>query len=305
MDLKQMEYFVRVAESGSFTRAALMLEVAQSSLSRQIRLLEVELRQNLFYRNGRGADLTDAGKRFFEHARAMLESAERARSDLSELGDDPTGRIVIGLPPRVARTLAAPLVQAFRQRFPRASICISEALSTALHEWLLLGRIELALLFGAIPSPQLELKSLFREEMLLVGHADETPVLPGTVKFAQLADYPLILPQMPNATRVQLESVCRKTGTTLNVPVELDTVQAILELILLRQGYGIIPESAVITSPRRRELRTAHVQKPGLWSQIVLASSRQRPMTKLAHQTRGLMLAMDIPRLFVEGQARI
>ena len=140
--------------------------------------------------------------------------------------------------------------------------------------------------------------------MLLVGHVDGPVALPQSVKFPQLADYPLMLPQMPNATRVQLESICRRTGTTLNVPVELDTVQTILELILLKQGYGIVPESAVSTSPRRRELRAAHVQKPGLWSQIVLATPRQRPVTKLAAKTRELILGMDFPKLFVQGQAR-
>ena len=272
-----------------------MLDVAQSSLSRQIRTLEVELRQNLFYRNGRGADLTDAGKLFFEHARAMLESATRARSALTELDKDPGGRIVIGLPPRVARTFTAQLVQSFRKRFPGATICIVEGLSTALQEWLVLGRIELALLFGPLPSPQLELEPLFREEMVLVGHADAAPGLPATVRFAQLANYSLMLPQMPNATRVLLESICKRTGTSLRVVVEVDTVQAILELILLKQGFGILPKSAVAANARRGELATAHIKNPGVWSNLVLASSRQRPMTKLAHQTRKLMHDLNFP----------
>ena len=71
MDLRQLEYFVRVAELGSFTRAAIALDIAQPALSRQVRLLEVELRQNLLVRNGRGAAPTEAGKLLLEHARGI------------------------------------------------------------------------------------------------------------------------------------------------------------------------------------------------------------------------------------------
>ena len=79
MDLKQIEYCVRVAELGSFTRAAVVLNIAQPALSRQVRLLEVELRQNLLVRNGRGAIPTEAGKVLLEHGRGILHQVERAR----------------------------------------------------------------------------------------------------------------------------------------------------------------------------------------------------------------------------------
>ena len=82
MDLKQIAYFVRVAELGSFTRASLTLAIAQPALSRQIRLLEVELRQNLLVRNGRGVTLTEAGRLMLEHGRGILHQVERAREDL-------------------------------------------------------------------------------------------------------------------------------------------------------------------------------------------------------------------------------
>ena len=74
MNLKQLEYFVQVAELGSFSKAAGVLEVAQPALSRQIRALETELKQQLFARNGRGVALTDAGKRLFDHSVAVLDT---------------------------------------------------------------------------------------------------------------------------------------------------------------------------------------------------------------------------------------
>ncbi|RZJ52581.1 MAG: LysR family transcriptional regulator, partial [Acidovorax sp.] len=120
MDLKQLEYFVRVAELGSFTRAAAALDVAQSALSRQIRLLEVELRQNLLVRNGRGATPTEAGKLLVEHGRGILHQMARAREDMDRMRGGLSGRVAIGLPNSVARVMTVPLTRAFRQELPEA-----------------------------------------------------------------------------------------------------------------------------------------------------------------------------------------
>src|SRR5512133_4378972 len=103
MDLKQLEYFVRVAELGSFTRAAVALDVAQPALSRQVRLLEVELRQSLLTRNGRGAAPTEAGKLLLEHGRGILPQGERARGAPGRARGALAGRVASGLPPRVAK----------------------------------------------------------------------------------------------------------------------------------------------------------------------------------------------------------
>src|SRR5436190_21648699 len=114
MDLRQLEYFVRVAELGSFTRAAVELDVAQPALSRQVRLLEVELRQTLLVRNGRGAVPTEAGKALMEHGRGILHQVQRAQDDLVRLRGGLSGRVARGLPSSLARVPAVPLLRAFR-----------------------------------------------------------------------------------------------------------------------------------------------------------------------------------------------
>ena len=107
MDFKQIEYFVQVAELGSFTRAASVLRVAQPALSRQVRSLEVELRQNLLLRNGRGVTLTEAGTRLLAHGRGILQQLQRARQDLEEQRGAASGLLSIGLPPSLSRSLTA------------------------------------------------------------------------------------------------------------------------------------------------------------------------------------------------------
>ena len=150
MDLKQIEYFLRVAERRSFARGRdagrgpTHPEPAGAPAG-------TGTGQHLLYRNGRGVEPTEAGLRFVEHARALLALAERAREDLRSLRETPAGKVSVGLPPRIARVLTPPLVQAFRREFPGASIAVAEGLSAQVREWLLAGRVDLALLYDPAP----------------------------------------------------------------------------------------------------------------------------------------------------------
>ena len=187
MDLKQLEYFVRVAELGSFTRAAQVLGVAQPALSRQVRLLEVELRQNLLVRNGRGATPTQAGQLLLEHGRGILHQVERALEELGRVRSGLSGRVALGLPPSVARMLTVPLTRAFRQRLPQAKLSISEGLSTAMQENLTNGRLDIAVLYNPSPVPGIELQALLEEDLLLVqprppGLQEDPPPPPVTLR---------------------------------------------------------------------------------------------------------------------------
>ena len=168
MDLKQLEYFVRVAELGSFTRAAIALDIAQPALSRQVRLLEVELRQTLLTRNGRGAVPTEAGKLLLAHGRGILHQVERAKEELGRVRGSLAGRVAVGLPTSVARMLTVPLTRAFRQQMPDATISISEGLSVAMQDSLVNGRLDIAVLYNAQSSAEIETVALQDEDLLLV-----------------------------------------------------------------------------------------------------------------------------------------
>ncbi len=172
MDLKQLEYFVRVAELGSFTRAAVSLDIAQPALSRQVRLLEVELHQSLLIRNGRGAVPTEAGKLLLAHGRGILHQVERAREELGRVRGSLAGRVAVGLPTSLARVLTVPLTRTFRAELPDATISISEGLSVGMQESLMSGRLDIAVIYNAQPTPETEVSPLLEEELLLVPGAD-------------------------------------------------------------------------------------------------------------------------------------
>lgn len=287
MDLKQLAYFVRVAELGSFTRAAMALDVAQPALSRQVRLLEVELRQNLLVRNGRGATPTEAGKLLLEHGRGILHQVERAREELGRVRGALAGRVAIGLPPSLARVLTVPLTRAFRAQLPEASISISEGLSVTMQEWLATGRLDIAVLYNAQPAPEIEITPLQDEELLLVqprppGLPEDPP--PGPIALRDVAALPLVIPSRPNALRMHVETEMANIGCRPIVALEIDGVSAILDLVTDGAGAALLSRNAVASSIRPSAYQTRPVCDPALHTRLYLATSSLRPAT-LTQQT--------------------
>ncbi|RYX89874.1 MAG: LysR family transcriptional regulator [Comamonadaceae bacterium] len=286
MDLKQLEYFVRVAELGSFTRASISLDIAQPALSRQVRLLEVELRQNLLTRNGRGATPTEAGKLLLEHGRGILHQVERAREELGRVRGALAGRVAIGLPPSVAKVLTVPLTREFRARMPEASLSISEGLSVGMLESLTTGRLDIALLYNASAPADTEITPLLEEDLFLVqkrnasagGRGDDER--PGkSITLRDVAALPLVIPSRPNAIRMLVETDMANIGCKPNITLEIDGVSAILDLVADGAGCAVLSRNAIATSSTPQAFVLRPIIAPRLRSRLSIAVSSLRPAT--------------------------
>jgi LysR family nitrogen assimilation transcriptional regulator len=278
MDLKQLEYFVAVVDLGGFTRASRLLGVAQPAISRQVRGLEVELRQNLLLRNGRGAAPTEAGKRLLVHARSILQQVERARREVDEVKGAPVGPVVLGLPPTLARAQTAPIVREFRRRFPKASISIVEGLSVNILEWVVVGRVDVGVLYNPAPSPAIDLKPLLEEPLCLISRRTTRRVA-ATVRLRDLPDYALIIPSRPHAIRALVEARLATIGARPQVALEVDAIGAILELVAEGQGHAVLSPRAMNAADVARKLVARPIVKPALTSSLAIAVSAQRPPT--------------------------
>jgi LysR family nitrogen assimilation transcriptional regulator len=297
MDFDKLRHFVRIAELGSFSRAEAALEVSQPSLSRQIRLLEESLQTKLFARTGRGVTLTPAGSVFFPHAVAILEGINRAKSALAGPSNSLTGRIVVGLPPRIARMMTGALVDAFRQQFPQASIVVAEGLSPILVEGLKLGRIEVALLFNVASDHQLSLEGVCEEELVLIGSRARGRQVPAQIKFGALSEFPLILAPMPNSVRAAIETARQRTRTDLNVVVEVDTMHAILDLVERQIGFSVVPRGMLAEPRFAKSFAVTEIRTPKLLNFVSLATSARLPTTKLGQETVALLRKLNIGKL--------
>ena len=292
MDLKQLEYFVRVAELGSFTRAALALNIAQPALSRQVRLLEVELRQNLLTRNGRGALPTEAGKLLLAHGRGILHQVKRAREELGRVRGSLAGRVAVGLPTSLARVLTVPLIRAFRAEMPDATLSITEGLSLPMQESLMVGRLDIAVLYNVQPSAEIDIAPLLEEDLLLVqrrpiGLAEDPP--PGPITLRELAQLPLVIPTRPNAIRMHVESELANIGCRLNIALEIDGVSAILDLVADGAGSAVLSRNAVSSSIRPSAFSVRSITAPVLRTKVSVATSSRRPATLTQQTTMALL----------------
>lgn len=291
MDLKQLDYFVSVCESGSFSRAAVRLNLSQPSISRQVALLETELGQRLMERNGRGVQPTPAGHALLAHARVILAAAEQARHEIREMTNEPAGKVVVGLPHRVAAGLCVPLVRHFRQRFPNAMLCVVEGLSLSLREGLIAGRIDAGLLFDPAPTPLLKYENLLRERLVLVappGHR-----LPALVSLSALREFDMVLPASPNPIRNLVDAVLLPRKITLRLVAEVGAVHSALSLVERGLACSILPESAMLLSGQSSQVSQAPIGPPAMWNQLVLAMPAARPMNRLTQETARLLRELD------------
>ena len=305
MNLKQLEYFVHVAELGSFSKAALVLDVAQPALSRQVRALETDLRDTLLLRNGRGVRLTEAGRRLFEHSVGILQMVSRAREDMGASRDEPVGRIVVGLPPSMGRQLTLPLIDAFRQQLPRARLAIVEGLSAHITEWIVTGRVDLGLVHNPEAAPALEITPILDEALCLVqpaaGRRGRGRRGRGPLPLPELPGVPLIVPDRTHAIRRLLETQAMLAGLELDIAWEVASVPSIVDLVCAGYGYAVLSAGAVAASGRSGELTVRPLVEPQLSSVLCLATSAHKRPTPLARHAsrllRELVEALPMPRM--------
>ena len=179
MELKQLSYFLAVADSGSFSKAAVRLSVAQPILSRQIKLLESELGVELLYRNGRGVILSEAGKLLDTYARTVMSLVDKAKSEIGALRAEPRGRVAIAMPPSIGWMLTGPLVVRCREAFPEIVLHLAEGFSGHVAEWLSTGRVDIGIVYQAPRLSTLATEPLLSDELILLGAIDDPAGLGG------------------------------------------------------------------------------------------------------------------------------
>lgn len=299
MDLKQLTYFVRIAELGSISKAGAALGVAQPALSRQLRALEVELKANLFSRNGRGVLLTDAGRRFLDHARGVLQGVDSARLSVrTEMSGE--GRVVVGLPPSVGKVLTLALVSRFVGRFPKASLGVVDGLSGGLLEQLVSGRLDVAVLLNPAASQRVAIDPVTTEDLYLIG-SKPLGRRGARVRFGDIVSLPLIFPSAPHPIRSLVESEAARLGLRLNIALEIDVVGSIVDLVAAGYGYSIVPKNVMRIPGDAKSIAWHRIDATGLTTTLCIATATRRPLSSLARET-ALMLR-DVMREVLTGEA--
>ena len=272
MDTHRLEYFQRVAEEGSISRAAELLGIAQPALSRQIRLLEEDLGIPLFQRTRRGVQLTDDGERLRAATAAPLRQLELA---LQYVGS-PLARIErgihLGMVPTAAAVLSAPLLTSLRTAFPRASFHVTVAGTDHLVAEMLRGTIDTAVI-NHITDERLFVRDLLIEELVVVGapHSDLQPDRP--VSFTQLIGMPLLLPESSIGIARSVVNTALRLQLQVQTPIVTDSLQVTLDLLEQGIGYAALPMSACGREIATERVRYAPLVEPTLTQHLAVAAS--------------------------------
>lgn len=282
MDLKRLRYFVCIGELGSFTQAARRLGIAQPALSRYVRQLEAECGGPLFHRNGRGAQLTGVGHFLFEQSRSLLDQVDRLQSDLMASRGAPAGTVVLGMPPSVCAILVEPLFHRVRQAFPGIRLHICEGFSGDVREWLVAGRLDIGILYDS-GSPQNVIgRRLLVEDMFLccAATSDETEGRDdSTIMLADAVKRPLVLPGRRHGLRILVDRACEEAGLSLNVVLELDSMETIKILLRGADIATILPYCGVHREVEHGELAAHRIVASSIARTLIAAETTRRPKT--------------------------
>ncbi len=243
MELRQLRYFVRVVELGSFSRAALDLQLVQSALSQQVSRLESELATRLLQRTRQGVVPTDAGMAFFHEAQLALRHAEQAGRAARHARL--SGSVSVGLAPTTASVLGLPFMRAMRERYPDVRVHMVESLSGHLSQMLNARQLDLAVLFDTHPARRWSVTPLLEEKLFLIRSASDPTPVPARVRITQLKDLPLILPTGPHGLRSTLNAAFERARITLVPAGEIDSLAMLMEAVEAGLGCTVQPGAAV------------------------------------------------------------
>lgn len=275
MDFRQLQYFVQVVQSGSLTRAAEVLGVAQPALSQQIAKLEAELSEQLLHRRPRGVEPTDSGLILYEDALNILQLIDQAKDDVIRRGRAAFGKVRIGMPSSVAVLLAVPLVQQISAKLPGITLRLVEGLSESLNEMLSTNRLDLVFSFNPIEIPGVSHEPLLQEALYLVEPGPGRNA--GPVTLAEAVDQPLILPSRPHGLRVLVENSCNALGAELRTVHEIDSVPIIRDLVESGLAASILPLRSVQRAMAGRRIAVRRIVQPEIIRTLYLSQPRSAP----------------------------
>ena len=272
MDLRQLRYFVAVAERGGFGAAASALNVAQSALSRHIKQLEHELGGTLLERGARGVSVTESGKLLLARGRWLLGAVDDIKAEVRTENREPSGTVRLGAPSSLADIMYAPLAKIFVERFPRVRLEMSEGLTETLCDRLLRAELDIGIVTMPQPNDHLNFETLVIEQVFLIGPPRDPLLQKGRLTRRDFSALPAaVRPLSRNPFPDGVPSSLRVDGAT---PMKRIAASGL--------GYGLLPFSGIHQEVAAGILSAALV--PWLRADRVMALPRGRPISRATRE---------------------
>lgn len=278
MELRQIQYFIEVANREHVTEAAVELHVAQSAVSRQIFNLESELGVDLFVREGRNVKLTPIGRIFLNHMEEVVTIIENAKREIAEYLDPGHGTIRIGFPSSLATYTMPTAISAFRERYPQVKFQLRQGAYYDLIDHVAKGEIDMALL-GPVPMKEKKVKGsvLFTENLIALLPIQHRLAKEEKITLSELSEDGFILFQEGYILRELLIDACKQQGFTPEVAFEGADIDAIKGLVSAGLGVTVIPEVTLIDNLPRATVKVP-ISKPNVNRTVGIIIPRERQL---------------------------
>ena len=249
MEIRQLHYFLDIAQTEHLTQSAQNLFVTQSTLSHGLRQLEEELDTTLFDRLGRGLKLSQAGAEFRAYATRALKEIEAGRMALADLSGLQSGRLTIGAIPTFLNTVLPATVATFCESYPKVQVEVRELRAGPIENQLMCGDLDLGIAFHPTRHGEIETEPLFEERMMVVLRKTAPQARGQHITLKRAAQLPMALLPRSFATRRMLDEKFRQAGTEPLVRVEMESVEALLGVCRHGPLATIVPERATLQMP--------------------------------------------------------
>nr|WP_070959332.1 LysR family transcriptional regulator [Hyphomonas sp. Mor2] len=276
MQTKHLMQFAAVASAGNISEAAKRLNIAQPALSQSILTFEESLGIKLFNRHRRGVELTEAGEELLTWAISILDQIETAKETIRQIDESPSGKVTAAFPASVAHAIVEPLCRQVLEKHPRIFLHIEEGLTGNIGRWLFSGRVDIMIDFDVGLSGDLRSEPLISEDLYLIGaNLGSNEDIP----FADLVDYPLLLPGPEHAMSKAIARFEREQGILLTrVAMEM-AVHPMLRNVIAGNCYSISPWSLIHDRVASGTLFARRVVNPTLSREASIVTHRSRPET--------------------------
>jgi DNA-binding transcriptional LysR family regulator len=283
-----------VADNASFTRASQQLYVAQSAISRKIKLLEDELGEPIFQRVNKKVHVTPAGETLLRYARKIFQDLRNAKLEISELAHLDRGQLRVGAGMLACTYILPPVLEKFKALHPRIELEVFTAPTDALLVKLRENSIELGVFTLPIDQSNLEVVPIATEEMVVVT-SPKHPVLSKRkwIRAEEIQDHPLILFPKGARTRGVLDEFFRRAGIRPRVAMESENVATIKPLVKIDLGISIIPLRSVADELKRKELHCLEIRDHKVTRQVGLVYHKSDYLPRVL---------LELIRLFKETQ---
>lgn len=246
MELRQLQYFLAVAEELNFSRAAARLQIAQPPLSRQIRQLEQELGVELFRRTKRRVELTEAGRVFLEEARRILLQVEQGVRVAQRASRGEIGRLVVGFEGSSTYDVIPVALKVYRERFPEVDLVVYAMTTEEQIQALLENRIGIGFVVSPLNDKRLAIEIILREALILAIPESHPLVARNEVRVQELEGESFIMFQRNRGCGLydQVIAVCQRAGFSPRVIQEADEMQVMLGFVAAGLGITLLSASA-------------------------------------------------------------